>query len=226
MDYGFAAYSSDDASIVIASDTPNMFFIGKGTYIEGILGQYNPFLSYQYPVTTHVFRTPVITEDPVVFTTTPANAYVTLEKIIRDGTSWLISITSMGTGHATAPELYVFVGSAEFASVVPAAGYGMQLKDAADNITFDSRWAKKLLVCDDVKTYTLTDNFTTTYTTGISKPAVAFHSKYTDLVADSGGRYLWIYSMGINLASGTLFIDRIRTGYVAFVFGGVPQLVD
>jgi hypothetical protein len=220
MDYGLAAYSTVDDSIIISSDTKNAFYMGKPTFIGTTFGPYDSFYGgTQYQISYHHFR---ITGSglyvPIMFSTVPTGAYIDVGSVHYVSPYWYVTIISKGAGYATVPEVYAFVSSEEYAATTPSEGYGMQLRNSAGELTFDSRWGKKLLVIDDVADYTLVDGSSATIPS-MAKPAVAFSAKYLDFVGVTG-EYAYAYSMGLNISGTVATIGNVKSGFMMFLFNG------
>lgn len=227
MDYGLTAYSNDDASLICSSDTENAFFAGKMTHYGSTLGPYDRWFNHntQYLITYHYFRIEGITTSPIAFATTVANQYISTGSLYYSAPYWYLTVVARGSAHATIPEVYAFVSSEEYAGTTPAADYGLQLKNATGDTTFDSRWAKKLLVLSDVRSYTATPGYSTTLAAGITKPAVAFASKYFNFYQPDL-YYLNCHTLGVSCFGTTISIASVLTGMLVLLFNGSSTMYD
>lgn len=174
--YGFEAKSGTDGSVVLSDSALNGFFIGKATY-QGYYYENNYGKVYWY---TLVFRTPAARTDrpPMWFLWNVVGdagrmKYHDISHI--GGGIWEIVFKGIGkqvTQGAppvpNVPHIYCFTASSTMGP--SSATYGMRLYNAAGNLTYDSGWAKTLLIKKAGNIVT-NDGSTFYFGSGLTKPA-------------------------------------------------------
>lgn len=143
--YGFTSVNNS-GQVLISSDTKNLHFVGKATYIAGSLtAGYGGYRLFKYSITLPEYS--II----VPFYTQPTTDYYAFSKMTASaGNVWNIEIIASGTS-TVAPEVYCFSELTTSMLNTATDSWGFRVYNDTAGVTYDSRF-KPLVVLGGAST--------------------------------------------------------------------------
>lgn len=172
--FGLQVKSATDGSVILDSNSMNSVYLGKPTYITQsafsvILGQQVVTMQYQIQGSPNTA--------PAVFVGAygaDAGIYKVYNTIHLGNGVWRINVLGYGSP-LEVPTLYCF-GDATLSGFSTPGSYGLQLKNSANMVTFDSRWGKQLLQVKYIWNNNNVPSNIHVLPSSLVKPAVMWHS--------------------------------------------------
>jgi len=185
MSWGLKAISSADGLILIDTETSPNRFAGKATRTltsdTGYRLWFNAPYQYYFDFANHCYKNTYITpaipsgKIPIIYVYTAIGVYAKINgmSLNTDGT-WTVSVFEYPSNSTT--QLYCFYDSVN--SPESSESFGMRLRDASNNLIFDSGWG---IECTNyVGTIAGAVGSTCTYPTTITKPAICYNNLRMD----------------------------------------------